>query len=200
MIYFLREIMTRALRERLHIIMTDTSFEHISAKDFARMSDAYAPGELINGQIVPRPKPNALHQSAVLAAAAYLRAYAHRGVTLLGPQELYLSDDSVLLPDAFWVSKVSEKCRLRGERWVGAPDVVIEVLAANSSKHDRGVKFDLYEKCGVREYWLIDPADQYTEVHRLERGQFIRQGLFTAGQSFRSTPLGLQVPVSDILA
>lgn len=179
--------------------MTNTAFDQISAKEYTRVTESMGLVELLKGQLVARSKGGAAHQRAVLAVAAFLRTYGTKGVAAVGPQELYLSEDSVLLPDAFWVSKTSEKCRLRGDRWCGAPDVVVEVLAQTSAKLDRGLKFDLYEKHGVREYWLLDNADQYAEIYRLERGQFIRQGLFTADQAFRSTPLGVQVSVVDLL-
>lgn len=180
--------------------MTHTAFEQISAKDYARATESMTQVELLKGQLVARSKGGATHQNAVLAVAAFLRTYGTKGTSAVGPQELYLSEDSVLLPDAFWVSKATSKCRLRGDRWFGAPDVVVEVLAQASAKMDRGIKFDLYEKHGVREYWLVDMAEQYAEIYRLESGQFIRQGLFMSGQSFRSTPLGLPVSVDDLLA
>jgi len=179
--------------------MTHTAFDHITAKDYMRATESMALVELLKGQLVARSKGGAAHQNAVLAVASFLRTHGTKGTASIGPQELYLSEDSVLLPDAFWVSKVSSKCRLRGDRWFGAPDVIVEVLTQTSAKVDRGIKFDLYEKYGVREYWLVDMAEQYAEIYRIESGQFIRQGLFMSDQNFRSTPLGVQVSVADLL-
>jgi Uma2 family endonuclease len=44
----------------------------------------------------------------------------------------------------------------RGAR--GAPDLIIEILSPSTSRKDMTVKFDLYEKRGVREYWIVDPS------------------------------------------
>ena len=41
------------------------------------------------------------------------------------------------------------------------------------SKKDRGYKKDLYEKCGVREYWLVDTENQTVEVYLLKSGKFV---------------------------
>lgn len=173
--------------------MTDVTDYPVSG---ARHSDTLI--ELINGQAVPRQNTNYAHQKAVLTTAAFMLQNAPKGVTNIHPLDVVMGENLILKPDVFWVSKFSEKCALRNGRWIGAPDVVVEVLTPVSVKLDRGVRFDVYERAGVREYWLLDPVDQYAEIHRLERGQFIRQGLFNIGDSFRSTPLGIQVAVGAL--
>jgi Uma2 family endonuclease len=37
------------------------------------------------------------------------------------------------------------------------PDLVVEVLSPSTARRDRGPKRDIYERNGVREYWLLDP-------------------------------------------
>lgn len=37
---------------------------------------------------------------------------------------------------------------------------------------DRITKKDLYESHGVREYWLVDPANQGIEVFGLDNGRY----------------------------
>lgn len=31
-----------------------------------------------------------------------------------------------------------------------APDLVVEILSPRTAKHDRGIKYDVYERAGVR--------------------------------------------------
>jgi len=42
----------------------------------------------------------------------------------------------------------------------GAPDLVVEILSPCTSRKDLTIKFDLYERVAVREYWVIHPAEE----------------------------------------
>ncbi len=65
--------------------------------------------------------------------------------------------DLVIVCDA---SKLDERgCR-------GAPDFVVEVLSASTAARDQIAKLDLYERHGVREYWLIHPIERVVTVYR----------------------------------
>ena len=79
-------------------------------------------------------------------------------------------DDTVVQPDLLVVcdpSKLDEKgC-------VGVPDMVIEILSPSTGRHDKLVKFQLYQKTGVREYWIIDPETKTLQVCILENGKYV---------------------------
>ncbi len=79
--------------------------------------------------------------------------------------------DTVVQPDVLVVcdeKKVSE----RGVR--GAPDWVLEVLSPSTAGHDQIRKLRIYERHGVREYWLVHPRDKVLTVYRLVDGQYGR--------------------------
>ena len=38
---------------------------------------------------------------------------------------------------------------------------------------DRGAKKDVYEKTGVKEYWIVDPEAKSVEVYHLREGRFV---------------------------
>jgi Uma2 family endonuclease len=61
----------------------------------------------------------------------------------------------------------------------GAPDMIIEILSPSSVKLDRWKKYQLYEKAGVNEYWLVDPVNNSVEIHLLIDAQYKFQGVFT---------------------
>lgn len=54
----------------------------------------------------------------------------------------------------------------------GAPDLVIEILSDSTRRIDRLTKFNLYQRAGVREYWIVDPDVQTVAVHLLQDGQY----------------------------
>lgn len=75
-------------------------------------------------------------------------------------------------PDIF-VVKTENLPKLTKTYMDGAADLVVEVISAESEARDRGQKFMLYEKAGVKEYWLIDQIRQVAYFYvRNEQGRF----------------------------
>jgi Uma2 family endonuclease len=90
-------------------------------------------------------------------------------------QEIFhvVQPDIVIICDPHKIDK-------RGAK--GAPDLIVEVLSPGTAvKRDRMDKFYLYEKYGVREYWIVDPLHETIEVYLLQENHFGKQQLFTKG-------------------
>jgi Uma2 family endonuclease len=79
--------------------------------------------------------------------------------------------DTVVQPDVLVVCDPAKIDR-RGVR--GAPDLVVEVLSPSTASHDHIHKRRVYERAGVREYWLVHPTDRLVTIYRLENGVFGR--------------------------
>lgn len=77
--------------------------------------------------------------------------------------------DTVVQPDVLVVCD-SNKLDRRGIR--GAPDWIVEVLSPSTAGHDQIKKRQLYERHGVREYWLVHPIDRVLMVYRLQGGEY----------------------------
>ena len=54
----------------------------------------------------------------------------------------------------------------------GAPDLCVEVISRSSKKMDRGKKKDIYERNGVKEYWLVEQNEKSIEVYHLIDGKY----------------------------
>jgi Uma2 family endonuclease len=78
---------------------------------------------------------------------------------------------TVVQPD---ISVVCDPSKLDDKGCRGAPDWVIEVLSAGSAGHDQVRKLALYERHGVKEYWLVHPVDRVVTIYRLEDGAYGR--------------------------
>ncbi|MCP5047199.1 MAG: Uma2 family endonuclease, partial [bacterium] len=74
---------------------------------------------------------------------------------------------NVVQPD---ISVVCDPRKLDKKGCLGAPDLVIEILSPGTSRMDRFYKFNLYQRAGVKEYWLVSPDDNIVEVYRFEVG------------------------------
>jgi Uma2 family endonuclease len=115
--------------------------------------------------------------------------------------DVIFDDENTVQPDVFWISGANSLCKLGDDGyWYGAPDLVVEVLSPSTELRDRRDKFKLYQKFGVREYWLAHPVALYIEVFRLENGGFVPHGIFGQGESFISDVLGELVVSVDTAA
>lgn len=77
--------------------------------------------------------------------------------------------DTVVQPD---LSVVCDPHKLDARGCRGAPDWIVEVLSPATAGHDHILKRAVYERAGVREYWLVHPVDRIVTVYRLEGGRF----------------------------
>jgi len=77
--------------------------------------------------------------------------------------------DTVVQPDILVVCD-SKKIDAKGVR--GAPDWVVEVLSSSTASHDQILKRRIYEKHGVREYWLVHPTDRLVMIYRLLKDEY----------------------------
>ncbi len=62
---------------------------------------------------------------------------------------------------------VCDPAKMDGKRIRGGPDLAIEILSPATASHDCLRKRRLYEQAGVREFWLVHPADRIVTVFHL---------------------------------
>ncbi len=157
---------------------------HVTLDEFKALPESLDHIELIAGELVMSPTPKYKHQNIALNGAVILRGLPE-GKTVISPMDVHLDDENVVQPDVFWVSGVNSLCKLGADGyWHGAPDLVIEILSPSTAKRDHGDKFELYQRFGTREYWLIDPEAEFAEVFRRESDAFVRYGVFGREDSF----------------
>ena len=85
---------------------------------------------------------------------------------------------SVVAPDVFVVTG-THKRHLRNifQTWVEGrvPELVLEVMSRTSVRRDTVEKYEIYERLGVREYWIYDPTEEGVLEPRL-RGYVLLEG------------------------
>src|SRR5690625_587619 len=143
--------------------------------------------ELIDGEIYNMsPAPSRQHQQILVelfkAFSSFLEDaecevyFAPFDVRLFAENKRNDDINNVVQPD---LTVVCDKDKLDDQGCNGSPDLIIEVISPSSIKTDRWEKYQLYEKAGVKEYWLVDPINQSVEVHHLDNANYEFQGVFT---------------------
>lgn len=146
--------------------------------------------ELIDGEIyLMAPAPSRPHQKVsgeiFRQLANYLEGKKCEAYSAPFDVRLFEQDgdapedvDTVVEPD---ISVVCDPSKLDDIGCKGAPDLVMEILSPSTTRHDRFTKFNLYQRAGVREYWIVDPADRSVQVFVLEDGRYTAKDFGAAG-------------------
>ena len=165
--------------------------QQMTSAEYFELPEQTQPTELIYGELVVNPAPTPRHQNVMLNAAFVLKGLLPKigGKVFASPLEVYLDDRVVPQPDVMWIAPNS-KCIIDEKRLIGPPDLVVEIFSPESVLYDRGDKFDIYQRYGVLEYWMIDPTEEYVEVYQLIDSKYTRHGINGAGKKFTSPILG----------
>lgn len=144
--------------------------------------------ELIDGVAYAMAAPSRQHQEVVLELGSQIlqhlrgkpcRPYvAPFDVRLPRQQEADDKVDTTVQPD---ITVICDRSKLDDKGCRGAPDWIIEVVSPSSALMDMEKKRKLYERHGVKEYWIVHPTDRWLMVYTLgengEYGQFQLVGL-----------------------
>jgi len=158
--------------------------------------------ELINGQIVRRASPNSPHQILSEKLTRRLGNFVEEknsGQILHAPLDVILDEKNVPQPDIFFVSKKRRHIVDPDNGVMGAPDLIIEIISPGTARYDRGDKEDLYERFGVKEYWIADPKYQSIEVYALKNDRYKLVGFATKEEKITSSVLkDLELDLSEL--
>ena len=149
--------------------------------------------ELIDGYPVMMAPPSRVHQKISGELFGQLRDYlkgkkceiyhAPFAVRLFERDGERPEDvDTLVEPD---ISVVCDPSKLDDIGCKGAPDLVMEILSSSTTRHDKFTKFNLYQRAGVREYWIVDPADKSVQVFVLEDGRYTAKDFGASGDRLR---------------
>lgn len=131
--------------------------------------------ELVDGVHYVSPAPGSVHQLIVGNVYAALRSWLRdhpQGVVMLAPFDVVFSRHDVVEPDLMYFTSARFR-KIVGETSAqGPPDLAIEILSPATRRRDVIIKRRLYERCGVSEYWIVDPRRQTVKVLCLRDGKY----------------------------
>ncbi len=142
----------------------------MTVDDLEAMPDDGNRYELIEGELLVSHAPGLTHQRVSMnLIAVLLRYFAQHpiGEVLATPGVIFDTFNAVI-PDLVVVLNERRDAITAGERFVGAPNIMIEIASpgAENMRRDRIMKRQVYGKFGVNEYWVVDPASRTVEVYQ----------------------------------
>jgi Uma2 family endonuclease len=125
--------------------------------------------ELIENKLYMSPAPSTPHQRLVSTLAGLFFNYQNKskkGIYIISPIDLFLNSKNAFQPDLVFI--LNENLEIVREDGIhGAPDLIVEVLSKGTRSFDLGKKKTVYEKSGVKEYWVVDSSTQICTGFRL---------------------------------
>lgn len=124
--------------------------------------------ELIDGQLYNMAPPSRIHQELVMELSGTIRDYirSNNGECKVYPAPFAVNLDANnhnwVEPD---ISVICDKNKLTERGCSGAPDLIIEIVSLSTQKIDYLKKLLLYQKNGVQEYWIVNPAARNITVY-----------------------------------
>ncbi len=133
--------------------------------------------EVIENTLFMSPTPNFYHQeiSMELSTAIFNELKkTHAGKCVAAPMDVFLDSANAYQPDILFITKknlgIIKEGKIRG-----TPDLIIEILSPGSVKHDKITKRNVYERNGVKEYFIVAPKIKEVITYYLKNKKFEKQ-------------------------
>lgn len=150
----------------------------LTVDDFMLFPDDGKRHEIIDGVHYVTPSPVTRHQAIsgrlFLSLGNFLAEHPRLGRVFYAPFDVIFTRWDVVEPDLLVIAG-DQLDILTTKNVQGAPALVVEILSPGTRKVDEQIKRRLFDRGGVREYWLIDPELDLVKVYRRqEDGAFPR--------------------------
>lgn len=127
--------------------------------------------EIIDNMVFHTSPGTVFHSiAAVNLQSKFLFYFIHnnkKSLAFPGNIEVYLNKENnneYVIPD---ICIVFDKNKITKKGCIGTPDLIVEVLSPSTIKKDRTIKFKLYEKARIKEYWIVDVNNKSIEQYIL---------------------------------
>jgi Uma2 family endonuclease len=172
-----------------------------TVEEFLLLDETNTFCELINGELIVSPSPTPYHQFVCSNLNDILKAAGKKngGICYFAPIDLFIDQKSVYQPDLLFLSRENRKIvSTRGIE--GVPDIVVEIISPSNSFMDRNVKRKTYQRIGVKEYWIVDPANKTIEIYNSIQKNWDTPSLYLAEEGIVTSSVisELQFDLSEI--
>lgn len=140
--------------------------------DVFRMLPEGTLAEVIDNRLIVSPTPTLEHQRILgnlLVQFSDFVNVAQNGEVFFRICDVFLDDANVVQPDILFMA-TGNPIRLLENEIHGVPDLIVEIVIEESRIRDLQTKKSLYERFGVKEYWVVDPQSKETTGFLLKDG------------------------------
>jgi len=149
--------------------------------------------ELIFGHIYMMSGANRAHQDIVLNISFKMKQLKKESgcAPVIAPYDLKMECDgiiNVVQPDVLLYCKDEQ-----------IPCAIFEVLSPSTAYKDKSVKKELYERCGVLNYFLVDPLGKTIDKFILKDTEYVYDRCYGEDDLMYIECLNIEVSVQEML-
>jgi Uma2 family endonuclease len=169
-------------------------------EDYLALPDDGKHYEVIEGDLLMTPAPFVPHQRVLGVLYRLLADHVEPrglGEVFIAPVDVVLDKRNIVEPDLVFVSK--KRRSIVGDRIMGPPDLVVEIVSKGTKTRDKVTKRALYERKGVKHAWILDPFDRTLEENVLQRKRYARRSKLSGNAVFAPACFpGLEIPLKKV--
>jgi Uma2 family endonuclease len=171
----------------------------LTVEDLEDMPDDEYRYELDDGVLIVSPAPSNLHQLVVSRLQMVLGAACPPEFLVLTGPGVNVNRFQHRVPDVAVIRTESFEEMYQVE----PPVLAIEVASPRTRLYDLGRKKEVYERFGVRSYWIVDPDEERPSltVFELRRGRYTQMARAMGKEPFEATrPFPVTIVPADLVA
>lgn len=157
----------------------------ISVKDYFEIRETSDDRlEYIDGLVYMSPSPSTKHQRiSRKLLIQFDHFFTDKSCEVFhAPFDVELKKENmegtkIVIPD---LTVICDRHGFTDARYVGVPNLIVEILSPSNQAHDLITKLNLYMNYGVQEYWIVNPMLNSVTVYALnEEEMYIQHDIKT---------------------
>lgn len=134
--------------------------------------------QVIENVLYMSPAPSFNHQDVVSEILTQIRLATGKskiGKCVASPIDVFLDSENAYQPDIVFIKSTSLSIIKEDGKIYGVPELIVEVLTTGNREHDLIKKKIVYERCGVKEYFIVEPSSKEVITYYLKSKKFEEQ-------------------------
>jgi len=134
--------------------------------------------EIINGEHYMSLAPSTKHQK--VSRKIHFQLYsqievAKKGEVYNAPTDVEPGPHDIVQPDIVVIA-FEQLYIITPKKIKGIPSLVGEILSESNPRHDQVLKFEMHQRNGIPEYWIVDPDEETVQQYVLDGGRYVHKG------------------------